>query len=298
MVRGNRAGRHGPTLIGAIGVALWATETTLITYTTAIPPLQTVAVAFAFAALLSPILWLVSGTPPWAAFQQPPRVWLLTVGSLTGYHASIYYATQKAPAAAAALLQGTTPLMIVIGSAVLPGERLRWWHVVGACLGFCGVVMLIENGGQAKATGPNPVFYLSLIGVAAGLWGLYSVASRRLPEVPSSTLGISTQPAPSCLPAPIWRWRPGLRRALWNGPPWPPSESCPWASPSISGTMASSTGTSRRSAPSPMWSRSSARCCVALCRRCAGVEFALVRDLGDRRRLVGQRQPLEYRLER
>ena len=190
MARGNRAGRHWPTLVGAIGVALWATETTLITYTTAIPPLQTVTLAFAFAALLSPILWLVSGTAPWAAFRQPPRVWLLTVGSLAGYHASIYYATQKAPPAAAALLQGTTPLMIVIGSAVLPGERLRWWHVVGAGLGFCGVAMLIENGGQAEAIGPNPVFYLSLIGVAAGLWGLYSVASRLLPEVPSSALGV------------------------------------------------------------------------------------------------------------
>ena len=48
-------------------------------------------------------------------------------------------ATQKAPPAAAALLQGTTPLLIVLGSALLPGERLRWWHVGGAALGFAGV---------------------------------------------------------------------------------------------------------------------------------------------------------------
>ena len=50
-------GRVLPTILGAVGVALWATETTLITYTTAIPPLQTVAIAFACAALMSPLLW-------------------------------------------------------------------------------------------------------------------------------------------------------------------------------------------------------------------------------------------------
>ena len=190
MAKDDRTRRLWPTLLGAVGVALWATETTLITYTTAIPPLQTVTIAFACAALLSPFLWLVTGTSPLAAFRQPASVWLLTIGSLSGYHACIYYATQQAPPAAAALLQGTTPLMIVIGSALLPGERLRWWHVVGAGLGLCGVSMLIEIGRESRASDLDAAFYLSLIGIAAGLWGLYSVASRRLPDVPSATLGV------------------------------------------------------------------------------------------------------------
>ena len=34
-----------PSLIGAVGVVLWAAETTLITFTTAIPPVQTVGLA-------------------------------------------------------------------------------------------------------------------------------------------------------------------------------------------------------------------------------------------------------------
>ena len=73
---GNRdtTGRVLPTILGAVGVALWATETTLITYTTAIPPLQTVAIAFACAALMSPLVWWVTGTRPLAAFRQPPRI--------------------------------------------------------------------------------------------------------------------------------------------------------------------------------------------------------------------------------
>lgn len=182
-------GRLLPTFLGAIGVALWATETTLITYTTAIPPIETVALAFTFAALLSPLAWWVTGDDPLEAFRLPLRVWVLMVGSLVGYHACIYYATQKAPPAPAALLQGTTPLVIVIGSAFLPGERLRWWHLAGAGLGFVGVLMLIESGGNEAVDG-GAVFYLALIGGAAALWGLYSITTRGLPGVPSSALGV------------------------------------------------------------------------------------------------------------
>ncbi|NLS03928.1 DMT family transporter [Rhizobium sp. P32RR-XVIII] len=181
--------RIAASAIGAMGVILWATETTLVTYTTAIPPLQTVAIAFFFAAAMSPGVWLVTRSHPLLAFRQPLRVWILTVGSLVGYHACIYYATQKAPPAAAALLQGTTPLMIVLGSAFLPGERLRWWHVVGAVMGLAGVISLIDPGDHASLSDGAP-FYLSLIGVAAALWGLYSVLTRTLPEVPSSALGL------------------------------------------------------------------------------------------------------------
>lgn len=185
---GKRTGRIAASLIGAVGVVLWATETMLVTLTTSIPPLQTVALAFTFAAAMSPMVWLLTGTNPLRVLRQPPHVWAVTVVSLVGYHGCIYYATQQAPPAAAALLQSTTPLMIVLASAFLPGERLRWWHVAGASLGFIGVVLLIETGSQSENTGSS-FFYLALIGVAAALWGLYSVASRLLPDVPSTALG-------------------------------------------------------------------------------------------------------------
>jgi drug/metabolite transporter (DMT)-like permease len=177
------------SLLGAVGVVLWATETTLITFTTALPPLQTVALAFMFAACLTPFVCWATGTHPLAAFRQPVLVWVVTVAALVGYHACIYYATQKAPPAPAALLQGTTPLMIVLGSALLPGERLRWWHVVGAVIGLCGVLLLVEQGGEAGQSDGHAVFYLGLIGIAAALWGLYSLVSRSFADVPSAVMG-------------------------------------------------------------------------------------------------------------
>jgi drug/metabolite transporter (DMT)-like permease len=67
---------------------------------------------------------------------------------------------------------------------------LRWWHVLGACLGFAGILLLIDRGSAESVSGAGAWFYLSLIGIAAGLWGLYSVLARTLPDVPSSALGV------------------------------------------------------------------------------------------------------------
>ena len=168
---------------------LWASETVLITLTGALPPLEIVALAFAVAALPTPLIWWVTGTDPRAAFREPASVWLLTVIALLGYHASLYNAVQKAPAAPAALLQGCTPLLIVVGSALLPGERLRWWHILGAVAGLGGVWALVAGDCAAPAADTDPGFYLGIVGAAAALWGVYSLLTRTLSKVPTSVMG-------------------------------------------------------------------------------------------------------------
>jgi drug/metabolite transporter (DMT)-like permease len=149
-----------------------------------------VALAFTAAALVSPVVWWATGEDPRAAFEQPLRVWLLTVGSLIAFHACVYYAVQNAPPAPAALLQGTTPLMIVLGSALLPGEKLRWWHVAGAMAGLAGVVFLLVGNEPQSGPTPNPAFYLAIVGAAAAIWGLYSLYSRTYSRVPTSAMGV------------------------------------------------------------------------------------------------------------
>jgi hypothetical protein len=95
----------------------------------------------------------------------------------------------QVPATPAALLHGATPLFIVLGSALLPGERLYWWHVAGAGLGAAGMLWLVDTGGDDFAVTSDSAFYLTCIGLAAGLWGVYSLLSRRLGDVPTSAMG-------------------------------------------------------------------------------------------------------------
>lgn len=182
--------RRVATIVGAMGIGLWATETSLIKLTENLPPLETVSLSFAMAALLGLVVSAALGSNPLEAFRQPRNVWIVTVIALVGYHACIYYAVKNAPALPAALLQGTTPLMIVLGSAFLPGERLRWWHVAGTFVGLAGVVSLVSGEDPAVTVAANPEFYLALVGIAAALWGLYSLATRTFADVPTSSMGM------------------------------------------------------------------------------------------------------------
>ena len=53
-----------------------------------------------------------------------------------------------------------------------------------------GVLSFINNGEVVAAPGQDAALYLSVIGIAAGLWGLYSIVTRGLPDVPTSALGM------------------------------------------------------------------------------------------------------------
>src|SRR3546814_1148446 len=67
-----------------------------------------------------------------ARLRQPWPVWLTGIGGLFGYHALYFTALSHAPAVEASLICYLWPLLLVLFSALLPGERLRWWHLAGA----------------------------------------------------------------------------------------------------------------------------------------------------------------------
>jgi drug/metabolite transporter (DMT)-like permease len=116
----------------------------------------------------------------------PPRVWLLGVGGLFGYHALYFAALQLAPPAEANLVNYLWPLLIVLLSAPLAGERLGWPHLLGALLGFAGVVLLAFGRGLSF-TGAYALGYVLALGCAF-TWSLYSVLSRRFGETPTDAI--------------------------------------------------------------------------------------------------------------
>ena len=118
----------------------------------------------------------------------PPSVWLLGVGGLFGYHAFYFSALRLAPPAEAGLISYLWPLLIVLMSALLPGEKLRLAHIGGALFGFSGVVLLI--GGRAGGFTFDPAYttgYLLAL-CCAFIWSGYSVLSRRFSAVPTDAV--------------------------------------------------------------------------------------------------------------
>ena len=174
------------TLIGLTAILMWSLLAALTVATGTIPAFQLAAMTFAIGALVGSLTWI--GRPEAiAALWQPPLAWIVGVGGLFGYHALYFLALRFAPPAEAGLLNYLWPLLIVLFSSLLPGERLAPHHVIGALLGLAGTVLLFVAGsGSGFAPGQLPGLIAAF--VAAFVWAAYSVMSRRLKSVPTDAV--------------------------------------------------------------------------------------------------------------
>jgi drug/metabolite transporter (DMT)-like permease len=75
--------------------------------------------------------------------------------------------------------------LIVVGSALMPGERLGWHHVAGALLGLAGTALIITRGGGLAFDARYAFGYGAAV-VCAFTWSGYSLLSRRFSAVPTT----------------------------------------------------------------------------------------------------------------
>jgi drug/metabolite transporter (DMT)-like permease len=174
------------TLIGLTAILMWSSLAALTVATGKIPAFQLAAMTFAIGALVGPLTWI------WRpdairALSQPPAAWIVGVGGLFGYHALYFLALRFAPPAEAGLLNYLWPLLIVLFSSLLPGERLAPHHIIGAMFGLAGTTLLFV-GNSAGGFAPNQLPGLIAAFVAAFVWAAYSVMSRKLKSVPTDAV--------------------------------------------------------------------------------------------------------------
>ncbi|MCB9101238.1 MAG: EamA family transporter [Anaerolineales bacterium] len=184
----NQPDQLKPTLIGSTAVLMWATLALLTALSGAIPPFQLTAMSFAIAFLIGLGLWWRKGDNIWHNLKLPASVWLLGVAGLFGYHFFYFMALRHAPAVEASLIAYLWPLLIVVFSALLPGERLRWFHIVGALAGFVGAGLLVTKGQSLSFDSQYTLGYVAAL-VCALTWSTYSVLSRRFGAVPTDAVG-------------------------------------------------------------------------------------------------------------
>src|ERR1700743_3045391 len=111
------------TLIGLTAILMWSLLAALTVATGKIPAFQLAAMTFAMGALAA-FVTSIGRPQAWRALRQSPLAWLVGIGGLFGYHALYFLALRFAPPAEAGLLNYLWPLLIVLVSSVLPGERL------------------------------------------------------------------------------------------------------------------------------------------------------------------------------
>lgn len=134
---------------------------------TGMSPLTLVSVRLLFGALG---LFIVVPFRPAIIAGWRTRLWgfflVAVFNGITPYLA-ISWGEENVSSGMAAILNATTPLVVVIVSHWWPGgERLNWLRLGGVLIGFLGVALLV--GPAAIATGGSPLYLFGVLSVLLG----------------------------------------------------------------------------------------------------------------------------------
>ncbi|MCZ8177729.1 MAG: EamA family transporter [Rhizobium sp.] len=168
------------TLIGFTAILMWSFLALMTAASGTMPPFQLSAITFAIGSLPG-ILLFIARPERLKELRQPPKVWLAGVGGLFGYHFLYFTALRNAPAVEAGLIAYLWPLLIVVGSALLPGEKLGWHHIVGALCGLAGTALIVGKNGFAFDPAYSLGYFTAFL--CAFTWAAYSLVSRKFEKV-------------------------------------------------------------------------------------------------------------------
>lgn len=178
--------RTTATLVGLLAIILWSFLAWFTAASGTMPPFQLMAITFGIGGLAGVALWAVRPSAI-KALRQPWPVWLLGVGGLFGYHLFYFTALRNAPPVEAGLINYLWPLLIVVFSALLPGEKLKPHHVGGTLLALAGAALIV-TGGKGLAFRAEYAFGYGAALLGALAWSSYSVLSRRFAAVSSDAI--------------------------------------------------------------------------------------------------------------
>lgn len=167
-------------LLALSTIILWSFLAYLGALLSHIPPFLLVGIALCFCSLVGTVRvrsWWVN----WKAY-------VVGIYGIFGYHFLYFSAFQNAPAVEVNLINYLWPLLIVLMTPLLlPGQKLRSYHIWGALIGLLGATLIITGGRLLPERG-YPWGYFLAAG-AALVWSSYSLLIKRLPPFPTSAVG-------------------------------------------------------------------------------------------------------------
>lgn len=173
------------TLIGFTAVLMWSLLALFTIGSAPVPPLLLNAICFGIGGLIGLVWTARTGFGVLKGVSW--KVYAFGTIGLFGYHFLYFTAFRLSPTAETGLIAYLWPLFIVLMSGLLPGERLRAPHVIGALIAFAGAALIVLGRGD-DANGS--AMGMALAFVCALTWAGYSVLSRRLGAVPTESVTV------------------------------------------------------------------------------------------------------------
>ena len=171
-------------LLGLLTILLWSSLALFTVLSGDIPPFQLLAISFFIASFIGFFILKKQNKSLKDLSKIPLKVYFIGIYGLFGYHFFYFVAIKNAPAVEANLLNYLWPLLIVVFSAFLPNEKLKWYHILGTLLALIGAFLLVIKGGKLDFQEEYIKGYISAL-IAALIWSSYSVISKTLKHIPT-----------------------------------------------------------------------------------------------------------------
>ena len=180
--------RTKATATGFTAILMWSLLALFTIGSAPVPPLQLNAICFAIGGLIG-LIWTLRGAGPGTLRRVPWKVYAFGTLGLFGYHFLYFTAFRLAPTAETGLIAYLWPLLIVLISGLLPGEKLGPLHILGALTAFAGAALIVLGSG-AETTGFTVNTGILLAFLCAITWAAYSVISRTLGAIPTESVTV------------------------------------------------------------------------------------------------------------
>jgi drug/metabolite transporter (DMT)-like permease len=172
------------TLIGFTAVLTWGLLAFFSKLAGNVPPLQITAMAFTIGGLVGVASWPFRPGAARVLLETSPIVWIHNVAGLFGAHFLYFMAVQRAPVLEVSLIAYLWPLFIVLFAGLLPGEKLKAHHLIGAALGLMGAWFVVSKGQSFGLSEGLQTGHMIALPYAI-YWAAYSVSIRRYGKIPS-----------------------------------------------------------------------------------------------------------------
>ncbi len=169
------------TLGGFAAILLWSSTTLIMSFTAVVPPILFLSLANICSFGVLATRWAVKRTNPLPYFTGNPRVLLWTMFGLGFQSLCLTFSIRMVPVVEANLINYLWPMLTVLAVSCLPGQKFRAEYILGALIGFAGVVLVVQKPGGILfdlAAG----HLVALTGAAA--WAVYSAGTRLIKHHP------------------------------------------------------------------------------------------------------------------
>ncbi|WP_323007342.1 EamA family transporter [Pseudorhodobacter sp.] len=169
--------RSRATTIGFSAVLMWAILAFLTIASAPVPPFLLSAMCFGIGGTIG-LVWTAKGAGLGLLRIVPLKAYLLGTIGLFGYHALYFTAFRLGANASTGLIAYLWPLFIVLFSGLLPGEKLRAGHILGALIALSGAALIVLTGGGGGGIVDCPCACVSVRAYMVRLFGHLSPFRR------------------------------------------------------------------------------------------------------------------------